>query len=43
MELTVENVRGCTRLHKSCGTSFLFVVMIVSILVFSVFTTQVYY
>lgn len=41
MELTVENVRGCTRLHKSCGTSFLFVVMIVSILVFSVFTTQV--
>lgn len=40
-ELTVENVRGCTRLHKSCGTSFLFVVMIVSILVFSVFTTQV--
>lgn len=41
MELTVENVRKCTRLHKSCGTSFLFVVMIVSILVFSVFTTQV--
>ena len=40
-ELTVENVRGCTRLHKSCGTSFLFVVMIVSILVFSVCTTQI--
>lgn len=39
--LTVENVRGCSRLHKSCGTSFLFVVMIVSILVYSVFTTQV--
>lgn len=39
--LTVENVRACTRLHKSCGTSFLFVVMVVSILVFSVFTTQV--
>lgn len=39
-ELTVENVRGCTRLHKSCGTSFLFVVMIVSILVFSLFTTD---
>lgn len=39
-ELTVENVRECTRLHKSCGTSFLFVVMIVSILVFSLFTTQ---
>lgn len=41
MPLTVENVRACTRLHKSCGTSFLFVVMVVSILVFSVFTTQV--
>lgn len=40
-ELTVENVRMCSRLHKSCGTSFLFVVMIVSILVFSLFTTQI--
>ncbi len=40
-ELTVENVRTCTRLHKSCGTSFLFVVMIVSILVYSVFTTEI--
>ena len=39
-ELNVENVRSCTRLHKSCGTSFLFVVMIVSILVYSVFTTE---
>jgi uncharacterized protein YqhQ len=38
-ELTIENVKTCTRLHKSCGTSFLFIVMIVSILVFSVFTT----
>ncbi len=40
-ELTIENVRECSRLHKSCGTSFLFVIMIVSILVFSVFTTQI--
>lgn len=40
-ELTVENVKECSRLHKSCGTSFLFIVMVVSILVFSVFTTQV--
>lgn len=38
--LTVENVRTCTRLHKSCGTSFLFVVMIVSILVYSVFSFE---
>lgn len=40
-ELTIENVKECSRLHKSCGTSFLFVVMIVSILVFSLFTTQI--
>ncbi len=35
-ELTVENVRGCARVHDRCGTTFLFLVMIVSILVFSV-------
>ncbi len=33
-ELTVENVRKHTRLHKRCGTSFLFLVIIVSIIVF---------
>ncbi|SHI37639.1 DUF1385 domain-containing protein [Lutispora thermophila] len=36
-ELTVENVRKYTRLHPRCGTSFLFIVMIVSILLFSLF------
>ena len=35
-ELTVENVKKQTRLHPRCGTSFLFIVMIVSIVVFSV-------
>ncbi|WP_458862395.1 DUF1385 domain-containing protein [Acidaminobacterium chupaoyuni] len=35
-ELTVENVRRHSRFHPRCGTSFLFVVMIISILVFSV-------
>lgn len=35
LPLTVENVRAQSRLHPRCGTSFLFVVMIVSILVFS--------
>ena len=35
MPLTVENVRVQSRLHPRCGTSFLFIVMIVSILVFS--------
>ncbi len=36
LSLTVENVRQMTRLHPRCGTSFLLVVMILSILVFSV-------
>ena len=36
LPLTVENIRGQTRLHPRCGTSFLLVVMIISILVFSV-------
>ena len=36
LELTVENVRIQTRKHPRCGTSFLLVVMIISILVFSV-------
>lgn len=34
-ELTVENARRHSRLHPRCGTSFLLVVMIVSIIVFS--------
>jgi len=37
-ELTVENVRKYGRLHPRCGTSFLFIVMIVSILLFSLFS-----
>ena len=36
LELTVENVRTQTRLHPRCGTSFLLIVMVVSILLFSV-------
>ena len=40
LPLTVENVRVQTRKHPRCGTSFLFVVMILSILVFS-FATSV--
>ena len=35
LELTPENVRGCSRVHDRCGTTFLFLVMAVSILVFS--------
>ncbi len=39
-ELTVENVRKHTRFHPRCGTSFLLIVLIISILVFSVVTWQ---
>ena len=34
MDLTVENVRKGSRLHKRCGTSFLLIVMIISIFFF---------
>ena len=33
-ELTVENVRECSREHKRCGTSFLLIVMVISIIFF---------
>ena len=39
--LTVENVRKATRFHKRCGTSFLFLVMLISILVFMCVRTDV--
>ncbi len=34
-ELTVENARKHSRLHPRCGTSFLLIVMVVSIIIFS--------
>ena len=39
LPLTVENVRTQSRFHPRCGTSFLFVVVIISILVFSVISS----
>ncbi|MBQ2575734.1 MAG: DUF1385 domain-containing protein [Lachnospiraceae bacterium] len=33
-ELNVENVRTSSRFHKRCGTSFIFIVFLISILVF---------
>ena len=36
LPLTVENVRQQSRMHPRCGTSFLLIVMVISILVFSV-------
>lgn len=32
--LTVENVKGATRFHKRCGTSFIFIVFIISVFIF---------
>ncbi len=34
MDLNVENVRKSSRQHKRCGTSFLLIVMFISILIF---------
>ena len=39
LPLTVENVRPMSRLHPRCGTSFLLIVVIISILLFSVATS----
>ena len=40
LDLTVENARPQSRLHPRCGTSFLMVVMLVSIVLFSVITFE---
>lgn len=37
-ELTVENVRKQSRFHPRCGTSFMIIIIILSILIFSVVT-----
>jgi uncharacterized protein YqhQ len=37
-ELTINNVRKYPRLHPRCGTSFLFVVLLLSIILFSLIT-----
>ncbi|WP_317367889.1 DUF1385 domain-containing protein [uncultured Tyzzerella sp.] len=39
-DLTIENVKKHTRLHKRCGTSFLIIVMIVSMIVFMFLRTD---
>lgn len=35
-ELTVDNVRTCNKVHDRCGTTFMFIVMAVSIIFFSI-------
>lgn len=39
-ELTVENARGFSTLHPRCGTSFLVIVMVISIVVFTLLGTK---
>lgn len=36
LPLTVENVMGCSRIHDRCGTSFLFIVLIINIFIVGV-------
>lgn len=35
MELTPENAMACSRIHDRCGTSFLFIVLIINIVIIS--------
>ena len=42
LELNVENVRASSREHKRCGTSFLFIVMFVSIVFIMVFSVPLF-
>ena len=39
LELNVENVRSCSRVHDRCGTTFTFLVLFISVLVFSLANT----
>lgn len=36
LDLTVENAKKCTRFHPRCGTSFIFVVLIFSIIFYTI-------
>lgn len=40
LELTVENARNMSRFHPRCGTSFLIILMLVCIMVFSLIPSQ---
>lgn len=41
MDLSIQNIQSNTTIHPRCGTSFMFFVMLVSILVFSITDTLV--
>lgn len=36
LDLTVENVKKMTRFHPRCGTSFIFVMLIFSVIFYSI-------
>lgn len=36
LPLTVENIRGCSRFHPRCGTSFMILVIVISIFLYAV-------
>ncbi|MBE5947617.1 MAG: DUF1385 domain-containing protein [Lachnospiraceae bacterium] len=40
LPLTVKNVRKCSKQHKRCGTSFLLIVMVISIIFFMFIQTE---
>ena len=42
VELTPEKVKECSRIHDRCGTSFLFIVLIINIVVISVLSWVFY-
>lgn len=41
LELTVENVQKMTTVHDRCGTTFMFIVMVFSILFFAIFPVEI--
>lgn len=43
LELTVENARGQSRFHPRCGTSFLIILMLVCIMVFSLIPNHAHF
>jgi len=43
LELTVENARGQSRFHPRCGTSFLIILMLVCIMVFSLIPNDAHF
>lgn len=42
-ELTVENARAKSRLHKRCGTSFLLIVVMVSVIVLTIINVEAFW